>query len=109
MIITHNAYQYIYRYQDLPYFVQWVDDTVYAYFSEEPYQTLVDVYVDPESGDQSLCMYVRVKDYNDSVMKRIKEIRKLPEYRKAFEWNFLLTTDFIRLDQKLCDDIENQN
>ena len=38
MIITHNAYQYIYRYQDLPYFVQWVDDTVYAYFSGEPYQ-----------------------------------------------------------------------
>ncbi len=106
MIITHNAYQYIYRYQDLPYFVQWVDDTVYAYFSEEPYQTLVDVYVDPESGDQSLHMYVRVKDYNDSVMKRIKEIRKLPEYRKAFEWNFLLTTDFIRLDQKLYEDIK---
>ena len=106
MIITHNAYQYIYRYQDLPYFVQWVDDTVYAYFSGEQYQTLVDVYVDPESGDQSLCMYVRVKDYNDSVMKRIKEIRKLPEYRKAFEWNFLLTTDFIRLDQKLYGDIK---
>ena len=106
MIITHNAYQYIYRCQDLPYFVQWVDDTVYAYFSGEQYQTLVDVYVDPESGDQSLCMYVRVKDYNDSVMKRIKEIRKLPEYRKAFEWNFLLTTDFIRLDQKLYEDIK---
>ena len=101
MIVTHDAYQYIYRYQDLPYFVQWVDDTVYAYFSGEPYQTLVDVYVDPESSDQSLLMYVRVKDYNDTVMKRIKEIRKLPEYRKAFKWNFLLTTDFIRLDQKL--------
>ena len=106
MIVTHDAYQYIYRYQDLPYFVQWVDDTVYAYFSGEPYQTLVDVYVDPESGDQSLHMYVRVNDYNDSVMKRIKEIRKLPEYRKAFEWNFLLTTDFIRLDQKLYEDIK---
>ena len=106
MIITHNAYQYIYRYQGLPQFVQWVDDIVYAYFSGEQYQTLVDVYVDPESGDQSLCMYVRVNDYNDSVMKHIKEIRKLPEYRKAFEWNFLLTTDFIRLDQKLYEDIK---
>jgi len=106
MIVTHDAYQYIYRYQGLPQFVQWVDDTVYAYFSREPYQTLVDVYVDPESGDQSLHMYVRVNDYNDSVMKRIKEIRKLPEYRKTFKWNFLLTTDFIRLDQKLYEDIK---
>ena len=109
MIITHNAYQYIYRYQGLPQFVQWIDDTVYAYFSGEQYQTLVDIYWDPESGDQSLHMYVRVKEYNDSVMHRIKEIRKNPGYKKAFDWNFLLTTDFIRLDQKLYKDIENQN
>ena len=101
MIVTHDAYQYIYRYQGLPQFVQWIDDTVYAYFSEEPYQTLVDVYVDPESGDQSFHMYVRVKEYNNSVMYRIKEIRKNPGYKKAFDWNFLLTTDFIYMDQRL--------
>lgn len=69
MIITHSAYQYMYRYQGLPYFIQWVDDMVYAYFSGEPYQTLVDVIVDPEENYELLNIIVRVQEYNDSIMR----------------------------------------
>lgn len=101
MIITYVAYQYMYRYQGLPYFVQWTEDMVFAYFSGAPYQSLVDVYVDPESGEESLKMYVRVSKYDDSVMRRIKDIRRHPGYKKSFDWNFHLTTDFIQLDQRL--------
>lgn len=104
MIITHDAYQYIYRFQGLPKFVQAVSDLVDAYF-QEPHEVLVDLDYDSGGGDDEyLLMQVRVENYNNSVMDRIREIRELPEYRNShlhYEWNFLLTTDFVTIHRRL--------
>jgi hypothetical protein len=58
-------------------------------------QLSLEVYTDPEIEDRYITLYVRLSDYDDQVLNRIKKIRKLYESMLADKdgW-FLLTTDF---------------
>ena len=60
-----------------------------------PVQLSLELHQDPEVDDEYLTLYVRQNEYDESVMKRIKQVRK--EYGKIIAnlsgW-FLLTTDF---------------
>jgi hypothetical protein len=93
MIITKEAYQYMFKYPDLPQFIQEVDDWIYAMFGSD-YKSIVKVNSDGED-DSYLCMIIRVPVYNDSVMDRIREIREMyyPILDKVDLW-FLLITDY---------------
>jgi hypothetical protein len=58
-------------------------------------QLSLEVYSDPEIDDNYVTLYVRQNEYEDSLMKEIKEIRKAYESMLADKsgW-FLVTTDF---------------
>ena len=58
-------------------------------------QLSLEVYSDPEIDDNYVTLYVRQNEYDESVMKQIKEIRKAYESMLADKigW-FLVTTDF---------------
>jgi urate oxidase len=98
MIITEEAYEYIFKYNNLPQFIQEVDNWIYAVFGSE-YKSIVKV-SHGEEDDSYLCMIIRIPIY-DSVMNRIKEIREMyyPILNKV-DWWFLLTTDYGDINQR---------
>lgn len=102
LVITHDVYQYIYRYDGLPEFLSWLSKEIENEFPEKHY-VLVDTYVDPEGGDESLHAYIRLEKYDDSCHERIASIRRSTKYRDENplrNWNFLLTTDYIYMDKE---------
>jgi hypothetical protein len=62
---------------------------------KHPAQVLLEVYHDPEIVDEYISIEIRQRKYDESVMKRIKEIR--PDYNDKLidkeGWIFV-TTDF---------------
>lgn len=85
---------YLFRFRDLIDLILPVCNAARKRFGFQA-QLALEVYHDPEVEDEYLVLYVRLNKYDESVIKRIKEIRK--EYEGEFAggkgW-FLLTTDF---------------
>lgn len=85
---------YLYRYPEMADLLDHAIDSVHSHFAS-PLQLNLEVYRDPESNDRYLLLSLRLPEYDDTVMERIRIIRK--EYSSflagATGW-FLLTTDF---------------
>ena len=68
---------------------------ILAEFAGEPSQVLLAVYEDPEIDDRYLVYYVRLPEYEDSIMDRLDRVAEPFEARRgeSGEW-VLVTTDF---------------
>lgn len=85
---------YLFRYYDLTDLLLPVSEDARQHFGPQV-QLSLEIYRDPEIEDEYMALYVRQHEYDEFVMKKIKEIRA--EYEEGLMgktgW-FLLTTDF---------------
>jgi len=93
--VPSKVRSYLYRYPEIAELARTVSDLVYQYFD---YKTQLSVEVRDDESDQEsnyLVFYIRVPEYDDSVMDRIRQIRE--RYYDSLDgvagW-FLLTIDF---------------
>ena len=86
--------QYLYRYPDIAKLARFVSDEVYQYFDFRA-QLSLEVQDEGVPDSEYLTIYVRVPEYDDSVMDRIREIRECyyDSLSEMTGW-FILTTDF---------------
>lgn len=85
---------YLYRYPEIAELSRKVSDAVYQYFDFRV-QLSIEIEDDDVPDSEYLVMYIRVPEYESSVMDRIRKIRE--SYYNSLNttagW-FLLTTDF---------------
>jgi len=85
---------YFYRYPEIAELSRNVSNLVYQYFDFNA-QLSVEVRDDGDPDSEYLALFIRVPEYDDSVMDRIREIRECyyDSLNEVTGW-FLLTTDF---------------
>jgi hypothetical protein len=85
---------YLYRYPEIAELARNVSDLVYQYFDFKA-QLSIEVRDDGDQDSEYLIFYIRVPEYDDNVMGRIREIREryYDSLNEVAGW-FLLTTDF---------------
>jgi hypothetical protein len=86
---------YLDRYPEITEILSVVSEQVYQYFDYKA-QLYLNINEDDDADSEYLALYLRVPNYDESVMHRIEKIQKgyYPLLDNATGW-FLFTTDFL--------------
>ncbi len=85
---------YLLNYSDMTDILHPVCQSIREYFGCKA-EISLEVYEDPEIDDEYLTLYIRAQEYSDSIMNKIRDLRKEFEEQLSYRDGWvLITADF---------------